>query len=384
MIKNIMLMILTLVISSQVSFGKTSQKISVYLTDVQAPYTLVIDGKYKAYNYMYESEIVSALEGQNSVVLNAHELGLKIDEVGVYKEGIVFETSENGFNLNGIDYYGDIMFVPYEGKLIPINTLKVEDYVKGVLPHEMSPDWPVEALKAQAVAARTYAMFHILNNDGKKPFDVDDTTKYQVYNGKVKINWTVTQAVDSTKYEIATYEDRVIASYFFALCGGHTDSALNAFGASVPYLGGVACQYCNAKITVWTNAVTYDHLNSTFGKDYNFNATPDSKIITKKADLSSGKVSSVAIEAHDINARDFRSALTPSVVPSLNFSIKQIGNGLVVTGVGNGHGVGLCQWGAFGMAQVKKDYKEILNFYYKGIDIQDYTTMDVELVPDVW
>ncbi|WP_295160627.1 SpoIID/LytB domain-containing protein [uncultured Brachyspira sp.] len=354
--------------------------IRVHLTDVKLPYTINIKGPYKAYNYKYESEIISGLTNE-TIIVAENRLGLKVNDIGVYKEGIVFET-EDGFTLNGVEYYGSLMFIPYNDTMIAVNELNIEDYVKGVLPHEMSPDWPMEALKAQAVAARTYSMYHILKNANKLPFDVDNTTKYQVYNGKEKINWAVEQAVDRTKYEIAVYRGKVIATYFSALCGGHTDSAKNVFGVAVPYLEGVSCPYCNAQIKPWTNALSYNELNNDLA-NYSVNATENSSIGISM-DPKSGKATNIKIDSSDITSRDFRSTLSPKLVPSLNFTIKKVDNGIIITGKGSGHGVGMCQWGAYGMAQVKKDYKEILKFYYNGVDIVDYNRVNKQFEPDVW
>ena len=379
-IKKYLFLFTALIVLNSIEAFATPNTIRVYLTDVKAPYTITLNGEYKAYNYKYESDIITGLT--NEVVnIVEHPLGLKVNDVGIYKEGIVFETA-NGFNLNGIDYYGTIRFIPYNDTMIIINELNIEDYVKGVLPHEMSPDWPIEALKAQAVAARTYAMFHILKNNNERPYDVDNTTRYQVYNGKEKINWSVEQAVDRTRYEVATYDGRVIATYFSAICGGHTDSAKNVFGVSVPYLEGVECQYCNAQIKPWTNALSYKELNNNFST---FNVDVDTKSsISATVDPRSGKTTSIKLSDVDVSARDFRNTLSPTVVPSLNFNIKKVDNGILLTGKGSGHGVGMCQWGAYGMAYVKKDYKDILKFYYQGIDIVDYNRLSGDLEPDIW
>lgn len=378
-IKSLFTLFTFLLIISAAVFANPNT-IRVYLSEVKAPYTINIKGPYKAYNYKYESEIVSSLTNE-TVMVTEHRLGLKVNDVGIYKEGIVFDT-EDGFTLNGVEYYGSLKFIPYNGDMIAINELNIEDYVKGVLPHEMSPDWPMEALKSQAVAARTYAIFHILKNNNKLPYDVDNTTKYQVYNGREKINWNIEQAADRTKYEIAVYGDKVIATYFSALCGGHTDSAKNVFGTAVPYLEGVQCRYCNAQIRNWTNALSFKELNDDF-VNYSVNADEKSSFgITM--DPKSGKAMNIRIDDNDISSKDFRAVLSPKLVPSLNFTINKIDNGIIITGKGSGHGVGMCQWGAYGMAQVKKDYKEILKFYYKGINIVDYNNINKTLEPDIW
>ena len=379
-VKKYFFLLLVLLAMNSIYAFANQNIIRVQLTDVKAPYTINIKGPYKAYNYKYESEIISALTNETVMVVE-NRLGLKVNEVGVYKEGIVFET-QDGFTLNGKEYYGSLMFIPYNDTMIVVNELNIEDYVKGVLPHEMSPDWPMEALKAQAVAARTYAMYHILKNANKLPFDVNNTTKYQVYNGKEKISWSVEQAVDRTRYEIAVYKGKVIATYFSALCGGHTDSAENVFGVAVPYLEGVSCPYCNAQIKPWTNALSYNELNNDLA-NYSVHASEKSSIGIS-TDPKSGKATNIKIDDSDITSRDFRTTLSPRLVPSLNFTIKKVDNGIIITGKGSGHGVGMCQWGAYGMAQVKKDYKEILKFYYNGIDIVDYNRVNKQFEPDVW
>ena len=309
------------IINSIFAFAQINN-IRVYLTDVKAPYTINIKGPYKAYNYKYESEIISGLTNETVMVVE-NRLGLKVNDVGVYKEGIVFETKD-GFTLNGKEYYGSL-------------------------------------------------------NNNQKPFDVDNTTKYQVYNGREKINWNTEQAVDRTKSEIAVYNNKVIATYFSALCGGYTDSAKNVFGANVPYLEGVECPYCNAQIKPWTNALSYKELNNDFALEAN-----EGSSISVNKDPKSGKALNIKIDEKDIPSRDFRNKLSPAIVPSLQFNIEKVDNGIIITGKGSGHGVGMCQWGAFGMAQVKKDYKEILKFYYKGIEIVDYNKVNIKLEPDIW
>ena len=101
-------------------------------------------------------------------------------------------------------------------------------------------------------------------------------------------------------------------------------------------------------------------------------------------DPKSGKAMNIKIDNNDISSRDFRTVLSPKLVPSLNFTINKIDNGIIITGKGSGHGVGMCQWGAYGMAQVQKDYEEILKFYYNGIDVVDYYISNKNLEPDIW
>lgn len=354
--------------------------LNVHITEAKVPCQIEIKGKYEVLNYKYKSKITSGNDKTLKIEVNAK--GVKIPEVGTYQNGFIIET-ENGFIYNDKEYYGDAVITSFEGKNILINRVSVEQYTMGVLPYEMSPTWHIEALKAQAVAARSYALFHYsLNKDSGKPFDVDNTTKYQVYDGKGKVNGNIRLAVEGTKNQIITFKKKVIPAYFHALCGGATDSTLNVFGVDIPYLRGIKCIYCKPKIEVWTNNITYDKIK----KSFDFSSS--GKIAVKVAGTTSTKkISDILLSSSDstkkIKAREFRSLLGVSLVPSLSFTMKPSDTGIYIIGKGKGHGVGMCQWGAYGMAEKKIPYKKIISYYYKMTTLVDYTKQK-EIVPDIW
>lgn len=354
--------------------------LNVHITEAKVPCKIKIKGKYEVLNYKYKSKITSGNDDTLNIEVNAR--GIKIPEVGTYQNGFIIET-ENGFIYNGKEYYGDAVITTFEGKNILINRVSVEQYTMGVLPYEMSPTWYIEALKAQAVAARSYALFHYaLNKDSGRPFDVDNTTKYQVYDGKGKANDNIRLAVEGTKNQIITFKRKVIPAYFHALCGGATDSTLNVFGVDIPYLRGIKCIYCKPKIEVWTNDIAYDKIK----KSFDFSSS--GKIAVKVAGTTSAKkISDILLSSSDstkkIKAREFRSLLGVSLVPSLSFTMKPSATGIYVIGQGKGHGVGMCQWGAYGMAEKNIPYKKIISYYYKMTTLVDYTKQK-EILPDIW
>ena len=124
-----------------------------------------------------------------------------------------------------------------------VNDINVEDYIKGVLYHEVSHHWPMEALKAQAVAARTYALYSI--NPAGKPYDVTNDIYSQVYGGRDSERYRTDLAVDYTRGQVLTYNDKIIPAYFHATCGGMTEDAQELWNLpDIPPLRGVPCGFC--------------------------------------------------------------------------------------------------------------------------------------------
>lgn len=361
---------LVLCSASLYSRDNNNFNINVHLTEITMPATIKIDGSYEVLNYQYKSSIASGKDASFNV--ETHSSGVKIDGLGTYSAGVLIQT-ENGFSVNGNEYYDDIILVNYNGKTVLVNSLDIENYVMGVLPYEMSPSWHIEALKAQAIAARTYALYHysLSSKNADRVFDIDNTTKYQVYKGKGLVNASVVEAVSKTKDEVITYKGKVIGAFFHSICGGYTDSTRNAFGTDLVYLRGSACSYCKDKIEEWTGQVHLDKVKQLFG--FSVDKSSDVKITLAKRNKRVEKVQlSGGGKTVEVNAREFRSKIGAGVVQSLNFSIKPDGHTLNIVGVGKGHGVGMCQWGAYGMANANKSYKDIIKQYYNPTTLISY------------
>ena len=158
--------------------------------------------------------------------------GVEIKKIDTSKIKIRIKITRN-VNLPELFYRGEIK---YENGII-INELPLEDYLLGVVPCEMSYKWPKEALKAQAVAARTYAIYQLKPN---KLYDLTDTPFHQAYLGKLKERKSTTEAVRETEGEVLTYNGKIIAAYYFSTSGGWTENNENVWGTKPkPYLKGV-------------------------------------------------------------------------------------------------------------------------------------------------
>lgn len=173
-------------------------------------------------------------------------------------------TSNGGLriSLNGRRYRGTAEFIAVSGGLQAVNELPVEEYLYGVVPREMPPSWPPEALKAQAVAARTYLLF--IRDSGKyasQGYDVRATQDDQVYGGLDGEDPRTNRAVDETLGEVICYQGRPIQAFFHSSSGGHTEDSATVWGSPIPYLRGVADFDQDSPHYDWTETVSMDKLS---------------------------------------------------------------------------------------------------------------------------
>lgn len=285
-----------------------------------------------------------------------------------------FESWNNEIKVNGITVRGMVQLHPVVGKIQVVNVLKMHEYLYGVLPSEIMSGWPEEVLKAQAVAARTYAYYHLMKNNSTY-FDLDATSNFQVYKGKAVETEATNKAVDATSGIIMTYNNKPILAYFHSTCGGKTtDDKYVWQGEDLPYLRSVVCPYCkNSPNYSWQVELTLNEIYEALVKRY--------KTVGKIKAITLGRedtrVTVVKIE-HDngiirMSGNDFRLLFDAKKIKSLYFEAKQTRTGLILTGHGWGHGVGMCQWGAKEMAQQGIRFDRILTFYYRGIRIMTYS-----------
>lgn len=252
--------------------------------------------------------------------------------------------------------------------------LKLEDYIVGTVAAEMPASFEMEALKAQAVCARTYALRKIIDNH-KYPLGADladDINTCQAYispeefarrhpQQRQLIN-KISEAVHATQGEIMVYENQPIDALYHSTCGGCTESAANAWSADVPYLQSVACEYCKQSRYYSTVQV---FSTSDIGKVTNSSKSAvDVKIA---ATTPSGRVKKILINNEDLSGEQFRRVLQ---LPSSWLKLQYDKDKLIINSRGYGHGVGMCQYGANGMAQKGKKYREILKYYYRDIQIK--------------
>ena len=328
-------------------------------------------------------------------------------------------------------YSGNIeISLTKNGKLKVINNVEIEDYLKGVVPNEMPVHFGLEALKAQAIAARGYAY---RDATYKNPdYDVCDTTGSQVYYGYNSNNPTSDKAINETMGQFALYNDSIILSLFSSTSGGYTENYENAFSENgidtkfpanpIPYLKGVPDYDYDIDLTReknardfystkqksfeiaspkyrWSYTWSLDELNNTLAK--NFVKYSSTKFVTPKITdrLAFGSVESIDVPQRGVSGKAMYVRITTTKgvflvakeimirkvfevdnqwLPSANIAFEKLANsngdfiGYKVYGGGFGHGVGMSQFGAYGMAKAGYTYDKILKHYYTGISIGSY------------
>ena len=253
-----------------------------------------------------------------------------------------------------------------------VNYIPLEDYIQGVVPNEVPASWPLEALKAQAIAARTFALYKMSGRQGQ-PYDLDASTNSQVYRGLDSEKEAANLAVKHTRGLVAVYQGKFIAAFYHSNCGGRTDNIRNVWGSNIKYLTGSLCGFCdNNPHSQWSFEITKAELGARLRR-HNIPVQEMENLAIQGRD-SSGRILKIGLDHTDgtesLKASMFRMIIGPDRIRSTNFYINDQGRKMEFRGQGWGHGVGLCQEGAWGMARAGYRYDEILKHYYIGVKIR--------------
>jgi stage II sporulation protein D len=293
--------------------------------------------------------------------------------------GIVRLTTPAGIvRVNGQPYRGaiEIRRTP-GGRLTAIDELDLERYLYGVIKGEIDPHWPAEAVKAQAVAARTLALHTLAEFGGKfagEGYTLRATTDSQVYLGMAGEDRGATEAVDATRGIVMLFRGEPIFAAYHSNSGGHTEDSENVWGAAHPYLRGVPDPYAlDAPGAQWTARVPLSAIDAAIRRAGIALAgaaavepgrvTPWGRVVTLRIGDEAGRWL-------EMNANQFRLLLGPAVLRSTMFAISRAGNDVLFTGRGSGHGVGLDQWGARALALRGYTFEQILAYYYTGVTLE--------------
>ena len=256
-----------------------------------------------------------------------------------------------------------------------IINLPFEEYIKGVVAGEMPATFELEALKAQAVASRSYAMYQMTATKDKD-YDVLNTTANQVYltDQELKNNWKneyeqkinkINKAITETTGEYLTYKGQIVNAMFFSTSTGKTENSEEVFVSALPYLRSVDSKWDEAS-PVYTDTYTFDlkDFYSKLSLPYNENLKIE---ITAKT--STGRIKKLKINDQELNGRDFATKLS---LRSNYFTITQNNDKITINTKGFGHGVGMSQYGANGMAKEVYKYDQILKHYYQNTEIKKF------------
>ena len=273
--------------------------------------------------------------------------------------------------INDKTYFGGVKLKLVKNKIIVINIVTVEEYLRGVIPKEMSASWNEEALKAQTVAARTFALKN-RNRHKDSGYDLCSNTHCQLYTDVNGTDERTDEAIIKTFGEVLQYNNKLIVSTFHTDSGGMTENAVDVWNTDYPYLR--AATEIETKTTPWTVKFTIDD----FSKKLAANGKNVGKVhFVKVTNLEIGKITddrttsgrvrelSIIGEAGEIKltGNQMRSIFE---LKSTLFDIGITGNDVEIKGYGWGHGVGLSQYGAKAFAENGYTYEKILSHYYKG------------------
>lgn len=254
-----------------------------------------------------------------------------------------------------------------------IKEIPFEDYIKGVVAGEMPVTFEKEALKAQAVASRSYAMYQMTNTKDKE-YDVVNTTTNQVYltDEKLKENWKdeypqkinkIKEAIIETKGEYLTYQGNIVNAMFFSTSVGKTENSEEVFVSALPYLRSVDSKW-DERSPVYEDTYTFTLKDFYQKLNLPYNENLKIEILEKTV---TGRIRTLKINEQEMKGRDFQNKLS---LRSNYFEIIQDKEKITINTKGFGHGVGMSQYGANGMAKEGYTYDEILKHYYKGVEIK--------------
>lgn len=263
-------------------------------------------------------------------------------------------------------YRGMVEVWNTSGGLQVINQVALEDYVRGVMKVEANPEWPVEALKTQAVVARTFALYERLGSP-EALYHLQATTASQVYRGVSGEDPRTDRAVWETQGMVLAYRGRIIPAFYHAASGGRTEDAVEIWEKRYPFIVGVEDPYSHeAPHHHWEERIPSSEIREAL-LTAGWRVGEILQIETVRR-TRSGRVRWLRIWDGagwlSINGKRFREILGPDRIRSTRFTIYPEGPAFLFVGQGWGHGVGLSQWGAKGMADLAYDYTRILKYYF--------------------
>lgn len=288
---------------------------------------------------------------------------------------IIWDTNGAPVSLSSRSYRGMIEFSQRNNRINAINIVDMEEYLYSVVSSEMPSSWHMEALKAQAVAARSYTYTRIkMNIEAGLNFDLCDTTMSQVYNGFEQETENSRYAVNSTRGLMIYFNNEVINATYFSSSGGVTENAENVWQEARPYFRSVIDTF-ETEGRVWQRTITFSEIQSILNARNINIGTVQSLSINRN---STNRVGLLIIEGSNgnhilrqENIRTFFAGTQGGSLMSRNFTITNLnGSSVTFSGRGFGHGVGMSQFGAKGMAEAGFTFDQILIHYYTGTTIR--------------
>lgn len=306
--------------------------------------------------------VLGEMGEMNALTAQVNGRGVSINQFS--SANLVVEPSNDGYIWIGDRWYrGRVRLMRQGQRLIAVNQLNIEEYLYSVVGAEAVPNWPLDALKAQAVAARTYAIYKSTTS-GNRFYDLDTTTKTQVYKGLESEYVSTHDAVDQTRGQVMTYNSKVILAVFHSSSGGHTENVEDVWNSPLPYLRGVVDYDQLSPVFQWNKTFTTTQMSRLIGGIGTIRAmvpertTPNGRIVTMKVVGTGGTKRVNGIKLREVLG--LRSTL---------FTVSENNGTFEVLGRGYGHGLGLSQWGSEYLATQGVSYDQILTHYYQNAQL---------------
>jgi len=301
----------------------------------------------------------------------------KVYEIEVDEGLLIKSYDKRGIWVGGKRYSGLINIKNLENEIFVVNIIGIEKYLTSVVGSEMPHRWPLEALKAQAIASRTYA----LKKNGNDLYDIDSTQRDQVYNGLESKTYKTNKAVKQTRSLVITYKNKLINALFHSSSAGMTENSEDVWKNKYPYLISVKdFDQKNPKI-YWKKLFSNKQLQILFPKIGGIKKI-EILDITKTGRVKNikliGNYGSIDFTGTNLRKKMglkstlFRYKFITDNTHKEKNKIKNLNNSLMISGMGAGHGVGMSQWGAKHLAIRGYKAKDILKYYYKGVQIKPF------------
>ncbi|NEQ24230.1 MAG: SpoIID/LytB domain-containing protein, partial [Microcoleus sp. SIO2G3] len=315
-------------------------------------------------------------DGNGAILINNGEQTYRTGQLWVEpasSEGLVSIGTQAS---NSKWYRGRTLVVPTGNGLTAVNYIGLEEYLYSVVGGEMPTNWSLEALKAQSVAARSYALYQ-RQTSANSVYDVGDTTRWQFYQGVEEEAPSTIAAVDATAGQVLTYNGQIINAVFHSSSGGHTENSEDVWVQALPYLRAVQDYDMDAPVFQWQETFTADQMSARITGVGNILRFEPVQLIDGRRVRTMRVVGDAG--TRDMSGDDIRQALglkstyfqiTTATGPIASTqSISSAPVNFQVVGRGFGHGLGMSQYGAYALARQGNTYQQILSHYYQNTQL---------------
>lgn len=320
------------------------------------------------------------------IIVSSTKKGLKLGSRQCSSSQIEIQPDKSpAVRVNGHLYRGRLrLYRRKDGQISAVNVLPVEEYLGSVVDSEMPTKFPEAARQAQAIVARTYALYQAQQADPNSVYDLLSSQRSQKYLGVEYIDKSgrrlagesesSRRAVQETRGLVCTLRKKLFCTYYSAVCGGRTTNGNEVFKDAAEVLKSVPCEWCSDSPHYrWTTGLTREEFQKAISPAKRDQVKATIRSVQQKMEPGQGSISQFeindGIQQPSVSGIELRNRLPAGTLFSPHFRIKLEQDRVVFEGRGHGHGVGFCQWGAKGQADAGRSSAEIIRYYYSGAEL---------------